>query len=257
MAGPGCSSLGTGAFGEHGPFRPSGDGNLVINNYSWNREANMIYLESPAGVGFSYSLDKSFYESVNDEMTASDNFIFLENWFKKFPEFKKNELYITGESYAGHYVPQLANLIIQSKPKFMNLTGIAIGNPLLEYNTDFNSVSEYMWSHGLISDSTFHQLTTVCNYSEIRRQYLINGKLTRGCSGVYNQLLLEKSDFVSYYDVTLDVCLPSVSQQSQLNEPKIDVCVEDETDVYLNRKDVQKALHARLVGVKEWSMCSE
>ncbi|GFQ00370.1 serine carboxypeptidase-like 46 [Phtheirospermum japonicum] len=86
----------------------------------------MIYLESPAGVGFSYSLDKSFYEPVNDEMTASENFIFLENWFKKFPEFKKNELYITGESYAGHYVPQLANLIIQSKLKLLNLTGIAV-----------------------------------------------------------------------------------------------------------------------------------
>lgn len=37
---------------------------------------------------------------------------------------------------------------------------------------------------------------------------------------------------------------------------RIDVCVEDETASYLNRKDVQEALHARLTGVKEWTVCS-
>lgn len=43
----------------------------------------------------------------------------------------------------------------------------------------------------------------------------------------------------------------------QKDKPKIDVCVEDETIVYLNRKDVQKALHSRLVGVNQWTVCSE
>ena len=38
---------------------------------------------------------------------------------------------------------------------------------------------------------------------------------------------------------------------------QIDVCVEDETVKYLNRKDVQEALHARLVGVNGWTVCSE
>ncbi|CAB4286259.1 unnamed protein product [Prunus armeniaca] len=65
--GPGCSSVGIGAFGEHGPFKPSGD-ILLKNDFSWNREANMLYLESPAGVGFSYSANKSFYDFVNDEI---------------------------------------------------------------------------------------------------------------------------------------------------------------------------------------------
>ncbi|CAI9761189.1 unnamed protein product [Fraxinus pennsylvanica] len=257
--GPGCSSVGAGAFCEHGPFKPSGNV-LVKNDYSWNKGANVLYLESPAGVGFSYSSNKSFYESVDDEMTAQDNLIFLEKWFDKFPEFKNRDFYITGESYGGHYVPQLANLILQSKAKF-NLKGIAIGNPLLEFNTDFNSRAEFFWSHGLISDATYEQFTKVCNYSQIRRQ-LQNGNLTPVCSHVINQVSAELGKFVDTYDVTLDVCLSTASMQSEVrnhlkDKPKIDVCVEDETTMYLNRNEVQKALHARLVGVDQWTACSE
>lgn len=37
----------------------------------------------------------------------------------------------------------------------------------------------------------------------------------------------------------------------------IDVCIEDETVNYLNRRDVQSALHARLVGVRRWDVCSK
>ncbi|KAB1222167.1 Serine carboxypeptidase-like 43 [Morella rubra] len=148
--GPGCSSFGAGAFIEHGPFKTTGD-NLVKNEYSWNKEANILYLESPAGVGFSYSANQSFYNHVNDEMTARDSLVFLQLWFAKFPEYQKRDFFIAGESYAGHYVPQLAQLIVKSMVKF-NLKGIAIGNPLLEFSTDFNSADEYYWSHGLIAD---------------------------------------------------------------------------------------------------------
>lgn len=255
--GPGCSSIGAGAFVEHGPFKPSGNV-LVQNQYSWNKEANMLYLESPAGVGFSYSANKSFYASVNDEITAKDNLMFLERWFDKFPEYKNRDFFITGESYAGHYVPQLAHLIVQSKTKF-NLKGIAIGNPLLEFNTDFNSRAEYLWSHGLISDATYNIFTSVCNNSQIRREYEARS-LSKSCSLVINQVSSEIGKFIDSYDITLDVCLSSQSQvlnQMQDKERMVDVCVEDETTVYLNRKDVQSALHARLVGVNTWVVCSD
>ncbi|CAN0904058.1 Serine carboxypeptidase-like 45 [Linum grandiflorum] len=264
--GPGCSSVGAGAFCEHGPFKPSGDV-LVKNDHSWNKEANMLYLESPAGVGFSYSSNSSFYNSVNDHITAScvffslftaqDNLLFLEGWLAKFPEFKGRDLLITGESYAGHYVPQLAQLIIKSK-SHINLKAIAIGNPLLDFNTDFNARAEYFWSHGLISDATYEVFNKVCNYSQIRRQ-LQRGFLTPDCFRVHTQSSHEIGKFVDAYDVTLDVCLSSVQSQSRVLDiaGKVDVCVEDETIKYLNRKDVQKAFHARLVGVKTWSTCSD
>nr|KJB31549.1 hypothetical protein B456_005G196500 [Gossypium raimondii] len=214
--GPGCSSLGVGAFSENGPFRPSGEV-LVKNEYSWNREANMVYLEAPVGVGFSYSADDSSYEAVNDKITARDNLVFLQNWFLKFPQYKNRSLFITGESYAGHYIPQLAELMHQfnKKEKLFNLKGIALGNPVLEFATDFNSRAEFFWSHGLISDSTYKLFTTSCNYSRYVSEYY-RGNVSPICSRVMGQVSTETSRFVDKYDVTLDVCISSVLSQSEI-----------------------------------------
>ncbi|KAL2539404.1 Serine carboxypeptidase-like 45 [Abeliophyllum distichum] len=259
--GPGCSSIGVGAFSENGPLRPNGQV-LDRNEYSWNREANMLYLDTPIGVGFSYSTNTSEYGTVNDEITARDNLLFLQRWFLKFPQYAHSPLFITGESYAGHYVPQLAKLMIKFNEKKMlfNLKGIALGNPLLDFATDLNSRAEYFWSHGLISDSTYNMFTSMCNYSRYVREYY-RDNVSPVCSRVMSQVNRETSRFVDKYDVTLDVCIPSVLSQSkfiapQQNAERIDVCVEDKIINYLNRKDVQKALHARLVGVRRWAVCS-
>ncbi|CAA0811310.1 Serine carboxypeptidase-like 45 [Striga hermonthica] len=256
--GPGCSSIGVGAFSENGPFRPNAKV-LLRNEYSWNREANVLYLDTPVGVGFSYSTS---YGTVNDEVTAKDNLVFLQRWYLKFPQFRNNSLFITGESYAGHYVPQLAELIIQLNQKrpSINLKGIALGNPLLEFASDYNSRAEYFWSHGLISDMTYKLFTSGCNYSRYVSEYY-RDSVSLVCSKVMSLVNRESSRFVDKYDVTLDVCIPSVLSQSKLIAPqqdaeRIDVCVEDETINYLNREDVQKAMHAKLVGVRRWDVCS-
>ena len=91
------------------------------------------------------------------------------------------------------------------------------------------------------------------------------GALSPLCARVMNQVTRETSRFVDKYDVTLDVCLASVLSQSAALAPaprrpaggqRVDVCVEDETVRYLNRRDVQAAMRARLVGVDKWAVCS-
>ncbi|EOY08723.1 Peptidase S10 [Theobroma cacao] len=274
--GPGCSSIGAGALTEHGPFKPNGE-TMEKNKYSWNKEANMLYLESPAGVGFSYSANNSFYANLNDEVAARDNLVFLERWFVKFPEYKNRDFYITGESYAGHYVPQLAQLIIHSNLK-LNLKGIAIGNPLLEFATDMNSVDQYYWSHGLISDSAYELLTSFCNSSRLMRE-VIRRSISSDCISVYSEVSTELTKSIDQYDVIADVCLSSgqspmaILSHSLLSGPqhssqadglsqqqvsvKEDPCIQDKTTKYLNRKDVQKALHAQLVGTTSWNLCNK
>ena len=96
--------------------------------------ANILFLESPAGVGFSYSNRTSDYDKSGDKQTAEDNYTFLLNWLERFPEYKTRDFYITGESYAGHYVPQLSQKILHNNKitnqTVINLKGIAVSPPL-------------------------------------------------------------------------------------------------------------------------------
>lgn len=74
--------------------------------------ANVIFLESQAGVGFSFSRDATDYNTVGDRKTAEDMYVFLVKWLQRFPEYEGRDFYISGESYGGHYVPQLATVIM-------------------------------------------------------------------------------------------------------------------------------------------------
>lgn len=139
--GPGCSSLG-GLLSENGPFFPNANGSLDRNKWSWNNLANMLYIESPAGVGFSYSEQPIHY---NDTITANDNFLALVKFFQVYSNYAKNDFYVSGESYAGHYVPQLAHRIwedSQVNPTIApnsNMRGILVGNPSTEKGPDFHN----------------------------------------------------------------------------------------------------------------------
>ena len=93
--------------------------------------ANVLFLESPAGVGFSYSNTTSDYGENGDSRTAEDSYVFLVNWMDRFPEYKGRDFFIAGESYAGHYVPQLAHTILQHNNTHINLKGIMVSNYLL------------------------------------------------------------------------------------------------------------------------------
>jgi len=79
---------------------------MYINPNSWNNHANILYLESPGGVGFSTASEK--YLIANDTSVAKDNLKALQIFFDRYPTYKGNDFYIAGESYAGIYIPRLA-----------------------------------------------------------------------------------------------------------------------------------------------------
>lgn len=75
------------------------DDKLTANPHAWNQRANILFLESPGGVGFSFQADGHY--NVTDSTVAELNFQALQSFYKKFPHFAENDFYITGESYAG------------------------------------------------------------------------------------------------------------------------------------------------------------
>lgn len=162
--GPGCSSL-LGFIQEHGPvIIPDYTSEFQVNQFAWNMKANMIYLESPAGVGFSYNDNGDSDMKYTDEIVANDNRIALLDFFAKFPEYQKNSFYISGESYAGVYVPTLAENIIKNSLSFINLRGIIVGNGLTDLEVDIEkALVDFAYGHGLYSQSTRDNFLAYCN----------------------------------------------------------------------------------------------
>lgn len=179
--GPGCSSL-LGFLTEQGPFllNKSDPFNLHLNEYRWNQVANVLFLEAPAGVGFSYRENSQDY-STDDDQVARDNHEAIKNFFIKFPQFKSNPFFVTGESYGGIYVPTLAVEILRNSPD-INLQGYAIGNGYLDQEKLGDSLLLFGYFHGLFGQSTWRSLIKSCCSSSN-----ITIELTRGgCSFVTN-----------------------------------------------------------------------
>lgn len=105
--GPGCSSE-LAIFVENGPMRLE-HGLPVKNEISWNNNANLLYLDQPIGTGYSHG---SIFNLPKNEQKVREQFgIFIRKFYEKFPEFKGRDLYVTGESYAGHYIPFIGDML--------------------------------------------------------------------------------------------------------------------------------------------------
>ncbi|KAF6155861.1 hypothetical protein GIB67_039192, partial [Kingdonia uniflora] len=253
--GPGCSSLAYGAMEELGPFRVHSDGKTLYHNpYAWNKVANVLFLESPAGVGFSYSNTTSDYKNSGDKRTAADNYAFLVNWLERFPEYKDRDFYISGESYAGHYVPQLAHTILQHNNRanktIINLKGVIIGNAVINDETDTLGMYDYFWSHALISDESINIMHKHCTFAP-------NVNESQACTDAANKVDSDL-DLLNIYSIYSPICLNSnLTDTPKETSLVTDPCSEYYTYAYLNLPDVQKALHANVTKLDhDWEPCS-
>ncbi|CAL4992683.1 unnamed protein product [Urochloa decumbens] len=259
--GPGCSSIGSGALEELGALRVHTDGEtLSLNEYSWNKAANVLFLEAPAGVGFSYS-NTSSDVVIGDNRTAHDSYTFLVKWFERFPQYKYRDFYIVGESYGGHFVPQLSQLVhrnnIGVEKPFINFKGFMVGNGLINNPTDLTGMFEYWWHHGLISDETLDMGLEVCQASTFIHPL-------PECLDIWGQALEEQGN-IDYYSIYTPKCdkgsafeLGLKRRRRRLMLPAYDPCVDLYTTKYMNLPEVQKAIHANVTGSIEypWSLCS-
>ncbi|XP_037438039.1 serine carboxypeptidase 1-like [Triticum dicoccoides] len=249
--GPGCSSLGYGAMTELGPFRVNPDGKTLSGNkHAWNNLANVIFLESPAGVGFSHaSNNPNNNNNVGDPRTAEDAFLFLLHWLERFPEYKGRDFYIAGESYGGHYVPQLATVIEYMNELYggtlINLRGILVGNPYLDnYKNDEGSL-EFLWNHGVISDEGWANIRENCTFTpkDDWQCFVASRKPRTGNIDLHN--------------IYAPICLKSKRDGTYHSSGYLagyDPCIDHYVLAYLNNGEVQQALHAR--ANTSWTACS-
>uniref|UniRef100_A0A0D9VM43 Carboxypeptidase n=1 Tax=Leersia perrieri TaxID=77586 RepID=A0A0D9VM43_9ORYZ len=274
--GPGCSSIAYGASEEIGPFRIKTNGTgLFLNKYSWNREANLLFLESPAGVGFSYSNTTSDLKTSGDERTAQDALQFLISWMSRFPQYRHRDFYIAGESYAGHYVPQLARKIVEfnkaSPYPFINLKGILVGNGVTDNYYDNIGTVTYWWTHAMISDQTYKAIMSSCNFTSTN--------VSRTCNRAMSYAMNHEFGDIDQYSIYTPSCSAAAANATATGTGRrgtgkavirfkdtllrrrsfgYDPCTETYAEKYYNRADVQKAIHANITGIPyKWTACSD
>lgn len=270
--GPGCSSL-MAFFEENGPFTMNftaqGAG-LLANPYSWNTVANVLYIESPAFVGFSYS-NTSSDANVDDARAAQDVYATVQGFLALYPQYRVNDLYAVGESYGGHYVPNfvayaLAQNDVVPKSQILNLQGLAVGNPWTAPDLEAFAVVQNWWDRAIISESVYNTINTYCSYENITfwiinnvtaggrrkmsneeawRRVQARGGMSANTTICFNALIegsLHQFGQVDILDVTLDVCNPGTNGGIP---DQINYCSDEQVSTYLNRIDVQRAMHVR------------
>ncbi|XP_066316318.1 serine carboxypeptidase-like 26 [Miscanthus floridulus] len=209
---------------------------------------------------------------------AKDSYTFLVNWFNRFPQYKSHDFYISGESYAGHYVPQLAEVVYEHNKHLeanqqIHLKGFIVGNAETDDYYDYTGIVEFAWSHSVISDQFYERVKNVCDFKL--------SPTSTECGHVMD-LLYHTYNEIDIYNVYAPKCntdgsaLSSSSSSSDSsavekeakNKSKrrlrmysgYDPCYSNYIEAYFNRMDVQKSLNANTSGrIKDrtWSLCSD
>ncbi|KAL4389032.1 hypothetical protein HN51_009879 [Arachis hypogaea] len=207
--GPGCSSE-LALFYENGPFIiTSNNLSLLWNDYGWDKASNILFVDQPTGTGFSYSSDDS--DIRHDENGVSnDLYDFLQAFFKEHSEFVNNDFYITGESYAGHYIPAFASRVHQGNKNHegihINLKGLAIGNGLTNPGIQYRAYTDYALDNKLITKDDHQAINTLvppcekairtCAKEGERACVSARGK----CERIFDSILSVTGN-INYYDI--------------------------------------------------------
>jgi hypothetical protein len=250
QGGPGCGGL-YGLFVEHGPFRLSVyTGKVEHNPWSWNRKFNMLYIESPAGVGMSIMGGSSQWN--NDQESARENYVFLQGFYELFPEFASNQLWIAGESYGGVYTPMLVDTILKGSDAALasRLTGMTLGNPVIDCtrwgiinNPAALGMAGYYW-HAMIPYHLFHDFEQAgCMLASPPNPTVCNTLFQSAPVGVIDGD--DKFTVTCVGNGTLDLLAKTPNCATPGNQ----------ATAYLNRQDVRDAIHAVSVANQTWVGC--
>ncbi|KAI0729999.1 Alpha/Beta hydrolase protein [Fomitopsis betulina] len=266
--GPGCSSL-EGLLQENGPISWSwGQAKATPNQYSWTNLSSILYVEQPVGTGFSQGTP-----DINNEEELAEQLVgFFQQFFEVFTELKGKNLYLTGESYAGTYVPYIANYIYDNPDSVpLPLKGFWISDPSVSWDVVQEEIPAVAFVHKYENvfalNQTFmeylDQTAAACNYTGYMEKYVTyppegllplpgsSVEFDDGCDvwdAIFSAALLVNPAFDIYrifdtWPILWDVLgFPGSFPQTQVSP------------LYFNRDDVKAAIHAPLD--VDWTECS-
>ncbi|TDL29373.1 KEX1 protein [Rickenella mellea] len=252
--GPGCSSL-DGLMMEVGPWRVDGKGGLNATDGGWEEYTTMVYVDQPAGTGLSYTSTNHFVHELSD--AAGQVVEFLQNFYDVFPEYQDMETYVAGESYAGQYIPYIADAILSSRLR-TPLKGVAIGNGWMDGRSQYPSYIDYAVKHGILEEgsATFKQSKDAVDqclklFEDNTGPEIIQNNKCDQIMGIVSKSRRKTVNgqlmCMNIYDVRLDDTSPACG----MNWPP----GLDSVTTYLGRADVKRAFHASRKA-EAWRECT-
>ncbi|KAK4506376.1 hypothetical protein PRZ48_000106 [Zasmidium cellare] len=268
QGGPGCSSLG-GLISENGPFTwLPGTYKPLRNSYDWRNLTNVLWVEQPVGVGFTEGASNI----TNEEELAQQYVGFYRQFVETF-DLKGWDVYLNGESYAGYYIPYVANEFIKTNDSDMPLKGIAlsdvlIGDGTLQLSMPVQPFVEYWWNVLGLNETflnAFAARQDRCGFSTYLNTYLkfpppqwpfaqprYTAETNNGSCDTHTAAeaaLFKVNPCFNAYHIT-DYCPRLWTVLGPIND---DFEPAPKT-IYFNRPDVKRAIHAPLD--KDWTACA-
>ncbi|OCK87501.1 carboxypeptidase S1, CPD-S1 [Cenococcum geophilum 1.58] len=229
--GPGCSSM-IGLFQENGPCHfVNGASTPSLNPYSFNEYANMLYVDQPIGVGFSYGTD-----SVTSTVTAAPYvWKLLQAFYTQFPQYENRDFGIFTESYGGHYGPEFAHYTQQQNSAIdagsvtgqkINLVALGINNGY--YNNTYKS---------LISQSSYNSYMSRYNSDCL--------PAIQACTSSRSNSACSNADNTCYNDIEGPLSQAADFDVYDIREPSDDPYPPETYVTYLRSSAVVKAIGAK------------
>ncbi|KAJ3071080.1 hypothetical protein HDU98_005864 [Podochytrium sp. JEL0797] len=255
--GPGCSSN-LGLFMELGPCRVDPGGNSTsFNPHAWNTKANLLFLDQPVGVGFSY--EKPGHVVGDTETAATEVDIFFQLLFYNLPEYSRSPVHLFGESYGGHYIPAIGRKIFRENKAaptknpnriHINLASLGIGNGWVRPYIQYEQFAEFL------IDEKYGPFITPEQYKFLKQSYQVCEFLARQCERFPSRFSCVPAatycERVFAFPESVKRNPYDVRQECDSEDGEC-YAIQGDIDAYLNRGWVQD-----LLGVeREYVGCSE
>ncbi|XP_057545415.1 serine carboxypeptidase-like 13 isoform X1 [Amaranthus tricolor] len=267
--GPGCSAF-SGLVFEIGPltfnysasYSSTDTPKFQLNPYSWTKVANIIFLDSPVGTGFSYGTTADAYYS-DDILQSQYIYEFLRKWLTRHSKFKANHLYVSGDSYSGKIVPIVVQEILNGNknklvPK-INIKGYILGNPKTSDDAFTNGRPKYAHRISLISDELYKSARINCrgDFTNVEEANTSNTKCLESF-----QAMLHLRNVVNEPHVLEPKCVYLSPKPHKMTLTKDYIKQPCRPQLYMlsyewaNDIQVREALHIREGTVDYWVRCN-
>ncbi|XP_005186526.1 retinoid-inducible serine carboxypeptidase-like [Musca domestica] len=198
QGGPGASATGRGNFEELGPL----DVNGKERDWTWVKDMNVLFIDSPLGSGYSYVDNITLLPSTNNEI-AQDLLAFMKQFYELHSEFEDVPLHIFSQSYGGKMAPEFAlelYMAVERGDLRSNLKSVALGSPWTSPIDSMSAWGPLLLNVGIVDKDGYEQIMESYNRT---LEYVENEEWHKAYKQWMNTsyIALNVSENVNFYNI--------------------------------------------------------